>query len=1379
MKKSLIYTFLIVLFIKSQSFNAQSIDNHFFFLNNSLVDSDPVTYAPGSVLLSGVDYNEGSNTGYPSYLGNFYSNNISMNPFCTTARKAVYNFRQKTGLKYNNGAGSNFDDYTITVIIKFNTTPSRYFRVIDFSEGNSDNGIYNFQNNLNFFPNGNVRANAFSPNNFTFLTLTRDGSTNTIDVYINDTRVSTYTDSAGSYKFPASGNIIFARDNIPPSTAPNEDTNGQIAYIHVTNTKSTTAEVKNVYDNICSLIPPAVSAVNDVAPDADGKNGIIGVLNIFDNDTVDSNAITSSDITLTETTPDPTGNLTLNPDGTVDLAPNTPVGDYSLTYKICDLTYPSICDNATVTVSVLPIPQILSTVDGFICSNGSGTLSATASAGTINWYNNPTGGTSLGTGNIFSTPVVSNTTIYYVDATENWRVTEVRVPITLVVQHTPLPVANATQTFCDIDNARISDILISGTDVRWYSSSNANSNSGLPLSPNDFLTNATYYATQILNNCESPTRLPINVVIYETVVALLPANIPALQVCDDIGDGDDTNGLTSFDLTSNESVLLNVKNASDFSFTYFTDAGYTNQIFTPATFTNTVPNGQTIYVRIANASGNSCYTDTSFSIQVYPLPVITSIVELTQCDDDTDGISLFNLTEANALISTNHTNETFTFYLNDAQAQTGLIVDQITTITAYPNPTPLNSAVYARVETNDGCFRTSRINLVVGATQIPASFQLDYFECDNYLVDNDNINGITTFNFSDAEQTIKNLFPASLRPQITISYYTNLPDALSELNAIPDSSNHRNDASAFTQNIYVRIDTDIVNACLGLGHHITLTVNPLPLANSLSDYVLCSDTDVATFDLNTKRPEVIGSQTQPILVSYHETLTEAKNNTNPITAAYNNTISNPQTIYVRSQFDDNNNGVADTGECFSTDIAFNLIVNHNPVLTPPAPIRICSEQVDTTFDLTIRDNQITNGDTSIVLTYYESQLDLDNNNPIPTPASYLNIVLDRDIFILATGANTCTTQITMSLKTILYANLNKTPTAIEECEVDNDGYDNFDLRRREAEILNGLSPSDFEFSYYENEADAIAGNPNNITDASYFINTTPVTQTVYARVLPVANECFIIVPVSLIVNPVPEIDLEEKYVICLSATDTSIPPHLTTSLPNPPIDTMLNNAVYTFQWYKGIDDSSGTILVGETASSYIPTEPGDFTVIATNINTGCTIPATTTVVGSYPPESITVALGSDAFSGNNILDVTVVGNGDYEYRLDYGPWQTDHRFENVRGGERTIYVRDLYNCNEISAMQIIIDYPKYFTPNSDGTNDTWNIRGIATQPDARINIYDRYGKLLKQLRPTNSGWDGTFNGQLMPTNGYWFTVEYTEPSNGIVKIFKAHFTLKR
>ena len=87
----------------------------------------------------------------------------------------------------------------------------------------------------------------------------------------------------------------------------------------------------------------------------------------------------------------------------------------------------------------------------------------------------------------------------------------------------------------------------------------------------------------------------------------------------------------------------------------------------------------------------------------------------------------------------------------------------------------------------------------------------------------------------------------------------------------------------------------------------------------------------------------------------------------------------------------------------------------------------------------------------------------------------------------------------------------------------------------------------------------------------------------------------------------------------------------------------------------------------------------------------------------------------------------------------------------------------------------IIGYPTYFTPNGDGIHDTWNIFGL--DASAKIFIFDKNGKLIKQISPTTVGWDGTYNGIQLPSTDYWFSVEYTEFS--VNKFFKSHFSLKR
>ena len=124
-------------------------------------------------------------------------------------------------------------------------------------------------------------------------------------------------------------------------------------------------------------------------------------------------------------------------------------------------------------------------------------------------------------------------------------------------------------------------------------------------------------------------------------------------------------------------------------------------------------------------------------------------------------------------------------------------------------------------------------------------------------------------------------------------------------------------------------------------------------------------------------------------------------------------------------------------------------------------------------------------------------------------------------------------------------------------------------------------------------------------------------------------------------------------------------------------------------------------------------------------------------------------------------------------------------FTNVAPGYHTVFVRDVlteFGCQELVLTGVsVIDYPKFFTPNGDGYHDTWNIIGLEGQTEAKIFIFDRYGKLMKQISSAGEGWDGTFNGQPAPSTDYWFTVTYSEYVGDVVvnKEFKAHFSLKR
>ena len=267
-------------------------------------------------------------------------------------------------------------------------------------------------------------------------------------------------------------------------------------------------------------------------------------------------------------------------------------------------------------------------------------------------------------------------------------------------------------------------------------------------------------------------------------------------------------------------------------------------------------------------------------------------------------------------------------------------------------------------------------------------------------------------------------------------------------------------------------------------------------------------------------------------------------------------------------------------------------------------------------------------------------------------------------------------------------------------------------------------------------------------------------------VTPSLNTCPgspIIIPVS--VNPLP-LPIINDGIICADAA--GIPLRTFT------LDSGLNTIDYTFQWF-----FNGVRQTG-TSNTLEALEAGNYSVIATNFLTGCiSTEVLATVTASVPATSIS-AVGTVAFDDNATITVTAIEpNPIYEYALDYGALQSSNVFTNVNPGDHLVTVTDSNGCSNLSTTISVIGYPTYFTPNGDGINDFWNIIGLENQPSSKIYIFDRYGKLIKQISSKSLGWDGTFNSSLLPATDYWFTIEYIEPLTTDLKTFKSHFSLKR
>lgn len=313
----------------------------------------------------------------------------------------------------------------------------------------------------------------------------------------------------------------------------------------------------------------------------------------------------------------------------------------------------------------------------------------------------------------------------------------------------------------------------------------------------------------------------------------------------------------------------------------------------------------------------------------------------------------------------------------------------------------------------------------------------------------------------------------------------------------------------------------------------------------------------------------------------------------------------------------------------------------------------------------------------------------------------------------------------------------------------------YDLFTKNSEVLGGQDPNSAVVGYYGTLGDAIAG-----TNAlPRELPTSSGSQTVYVRVTSSENPNCFDAPqeFDLIHLDTPELNFPTEAYLCDGSGGIVIGPE--TAHPG-----------YTYQW-----DS------GETTANITVSELGTHTLTVTNAQGGlsCSNSATIAVVVSNLPEITDVQIND--LQNNNTVAIETDIEGAWLYQLDEGAPQTSNTFSNVLPGEHTISVIDPRGCGAVSEQIIVVGFPRFFTPNGDGTNDDWTIDGAENLTDPVVTIYDRYGKLLKQLDPTSFSWDGLFNGQQMPSTDYWFKLTYTD-TNGqttMAKYINNHFSLRR
>lgn len=236
-------------------------------------------------------------------------------------------------------------------------------------------------------------------------------------------------------------------------------------------------------------------------------------------------------------------------------------------------------------------------------------------------------------------------------------------------------------------------------------------------------------------------------------------------------------------------------------------------------------------------------------------------------------------------------------------------------------------------------------------------------------------------------------------------------------------------------------------------------------------------------------------------------------------------------------------------------------------------------------------------------------------------------------------------------------------------------------------------------------------------------------------------------------------NINDSYTICFDPT-TNIPVVLTADASNE-----------RFEWR----NNTGVVL--NMTSRFTLTQIGDYslTIYKTENGIECSHTKNFTVVNPIKAKVTAVNVNIED-EKNNTIEVIVSGNSNYMFSLDNINFEgnsTSFTFTNIQNGLRTIYIRDVNNCEEpIEAKASILGYPKFFSPNGDNDNDYWNIKGLDADLYKAINIviFNRFGVIIGKITDFNTkGWDGRFNGKLQQPNNYWFIAEIIDNNDNLLK----------
>ncbi|MGB5981835.1 MAG: choice-of-anchor L domain-containing protein [Nonlabens sp.] len=779
----------------------------------------------------------------------------------------------------------------------------------------------------------------------------------------------------------------------------------------------------------------------------------------------------------------------------------------------------------------------------------------------------------------------------------------------------------------------------------------------------------------------------------------------------------DHDGEILFDLTSlNDSIITDPNAHFSYHETAIDAENNTAEIFNPTLYPLT---SGILFFRVSYPS-TGCYRVETLHTNIGYVPDLDNIPPLVQCEQNTDGTASFTLENHTDIISSGRTDVSVDYYMTRSNAMNQHnSIDPATAMTNGTNPQP----VFVRVYDTDRpeCHEISFFELIVD--ELP-----DYNPPADVEICDDNFDNQLAFSLED----IRSQIFSGHTGNSTITFHTSESDAINGTSALQGNTyvNQTN-----PEVLFIRIDN---NTLCFQTEQVQLRVKEKPFVQQTDPLISCNvvDSERAIFDLTSSEIDIVGTRSFNNRLSWHTSPAGAETGSDEISSPnqYQSTATN-DTVYLR---------------------VFNLVSGCQSIMplelintTPPQVLDVADHLFCETDQNTIELDQFTDDvvpDSFLVeVSFHQNEEDAASGaRPIISPhrlAPGTNEIFARVVDLNTDCSNTTSFNIIVVAKPSIPSSQQ---LRIEECDEDYDTIRHIDLNRLDDIILNGRSDSDFEVNYYFTREDA-EEDILRITREEFMDGDIA-----FAKIKNLETGCSSIQQIPIVINIPPEVPVAPTEFLCdgYLAIDLGIPGS--------------NN---TYLW-----------STGATTPHIEITQTGRYWVELTS-EKGCVSPRRFFDVEASGPPTILSTTATD-FSDHNTIRVVVEGLGDWIYILDKYTVQESPLFTDVSPGYHTIEVRDRNGCAPSAFEEVLVlDYPKFFTPNADSYNDTWDIKNLEVYDSSMIYIFDRYGKQLAEFIPGSGGWDGFYGNAKMPSSDYWFRLVVEDESKSF-KV-KGHFALKR